>query len=168
MATLSNAEPGSQFSRVRRDCCLQALDRAGELRNRLNLPNGQVSYVRTNVAVPVQFEEVTVSVRPEVLLYRGTGSTDTDENRRLGGVKLYLSKQYPLNQPSADTITTILWQALTIRSAHELVPLDHDQIKVVDIFAGEVYSLPQARKQRLKEIAAACAEIHDRWAAIKR
>jgi hypothetical protein len=167
MATLAQAEPGSQFSRVRRDCCLQAIDRAGELRDRLNLPSGRVSYVRTNTTIPVEFDEVTVSIRPEVLLY--TGGSDEDEGeRRLGGIKLYLSKQYPLNEQSADYVTTLLWQALVVRSAQELLLLTHDQIKVVDVFAGEVFTLPRAHKQRLKEIAAACDEIHDRWAAIKR
>jgi hypothetical protein len=39
---------------------------------------------------------------------------------------------------------------------------------VVDVFAGEVFTLPKAHKQRLKEIAAACDEIGDRWQAIKR
>jgi hypothetical protein len=168
MATLAQAEPGSQFSRVRRDCCLQALDRAGELRDRLNLPTGRVSYVRTNTSIPVQFDEVTVSIRPEVLLYTHGTSRNGDDDRRLGGIKLYLSKQYPLKQQSADSITTLLWKALEIRSAQELVPLNLQQIKVIDVFAGEVYSLPKAHKQRLKEIAAACGEIQDRWDAMKR
>jgi hypothetical protein len=171
MATLGAAEPGSQFSRVRRDCCLQALDRAGELRDRLNLPTNRVSYVRSNASIPVEFDKVAVSIRPEVLIYtRGNDQTgDNDESvRRLGGIKLYLAKQHPLDQRSADTITTLLWQSLLIRSAQELLPLDLEQIKVVDVFAGEVFTLPKARKQRLKDIAAACSEIQDRWPAIKR
>lgn len=167
MATLANAEPGSQFSRVRRDCCLQAIDRAGELRDRLNLPSGRVSYVRSNSAIPVEFDEVIVNVRPEVLIYTG-GSSDNEGERRLGGIKLYLSKQHPLNEQSADYITTLLWQALVVRSAQELLLLNHEQIKVVDVFAGEVYTLPKAHKQRLREISAACSEIQDRWSAIKR
>jgi hypothetical protein len=167
MATLANAEPGSQFSRVRRDCCLQAIDRAADLRDRLNLPTGRVSYVRTNKSIPVEFDDVTVSIRPEVLIYTG-GKTDDEGERRLGGIKLYFSKQHPLNQQSADYITTLLWQSLVVRSAQELLLLNHQQIKVVDVFAGEVFTLPTAHKQRLKDIAAACDEIQDRWSAIKR
>jgi hypothetical protein len=168
MATLANAEPGSQFSRIRRDCCLQALDRAGELRDRLNLPTGRVSYVRTNTSIPVQFDNVTVSIRPEVFIYTDGISRNGDDQRRLGGIKLYISKQHPLNEQSADYISTLLWQSLVVRSAQELLLLNHEQIKVVDVFAGEVFTLPKAHKQRLKEIAAACDEIGDRWQAIKR
>lgn len=168
MATLENAEPGSRFSRIRRDCCLQALDRAGDLRERLNLPTDSVSYVRTNTAIPVMFDEVTVSIRPEVLIYTRGTTNNGDQQRRLAGVKLYLSKQFPLNQQSADYVTTLLWRSLVVRSAQELLLLNHQQIKMVDVFAGEVYTLPKAHKQRLKEIAAACSEIQDRWEAIKR
>jgi hypothetical protein len=115
----------------------------------------------------VQFEEVRVSIRPEVLIYTG-GNEDEEGERRLGGIKLYMSKTYPLNQQSADYISTLLWQALVVRSAQELLLLNHDQIKVVDVFAGEVFTLPKAHRQRLKEIAAACDEIQDRWSAIHR
>lgn len=164
LATLAQAEPGSQFSRVRRDCCLQAIDRAGDLRDRLTLPTGPVSYVRTNRSIPVEFNEVTVSIRPEVLIY-----TDGQEGERhLGGIKLYLSKQHPLNVRSADYIATLLWQSLVVRSSQELLLLNHEQIKVVDVFAGEVFTLPMAYKQRLKDIADACSEIQDLWPMIKR
>jgi hypothetical protein len=167
MATLAQAEPGSRFSRVRRDCCLQALDHAGDLRERLALPTSHVSYVRSNTAIPLEFGQVTVNIRPEILLYIGE-SSDAAGPHRLGGIKLYLSKQHPLNQPTADTITTLLGQSLQVRSAQELLPLDLDQIKVVDVFAGKVFTLPKAHKQRLKDIATACDEIRDRWQAIKR
>ncbi len=164
MATLNNAEPGSRFARSRRDSCLEALSHAGQFRQRLALPTtDRVTYVRTNSAIPLEFDDVKVSVRPEVLLY--TGET---EQRKLGGIKLYFSKQHPLTQQGADYITTLLWQSLVIRSAHDLVRLDHEQIKLVDVFAGEIFTLPKAHKQRLKEVAAACEEISQRWDAIKR
>jgi hypothetical protein len=164
MATLNNAEPGSRFARSRRDSCLEAISHASELRQRLALPStDRVTYVRTNSAIPLEFDDVKVSVRPEVLLYTGEG-----ERRQLGGIKLYFSKQHPLTQQGADYITTLLWQSLVIRSAHDLVRLNHDQIKLVDVFAGEVFTLPKAHKQRLKEVAAACEEISQRWDAVKR
>jgi hypothetical protein len=96
------------------------------------------------------------------------GATNQGAGRRLGGIKLYFSKQYPLSRQSADYITTLLWQSLVIRSAKDLLLLDHNQIKLVDVFAGEVFTLPKAHKQRLKEVAAACEEIEQRWEAVKR
>lgn len=169
MARLSAGEPGSSFTKSRRDSCLEALLLAGNLRDRLELPEGrQVSLVRNTAAIPLEFEEVTISVRPEVLIYTGRDDGIDREGRRLGGIKLYFSKVHPLSQQSADFISTLLWQALVVRSAHELLLLDHDQIKVVDVFAGEVFSLPKTHKQRLKEIGAACGEIRDRWDATKR
>ena len=174
MATLNNAEPGSRFARSRRDSCLEALSHASQLRTWLALPStDRVTYVRTNSAIPLEFDDVKVSVRPEVLLYTGQGAInqtakDQEGGRRLGGVKLYFSKQHPLTQQGADYITTLLWQSLVIRSAHDLVLLNHEQIKLVDVFAGEVFTLPKAHKQRLKEVAAACEEISQRWDAIKR
>jgi hypothetical protein len=163
MAELATAEPGSRFARSRRDNCLEAIAHAGEFRDRLALPTDNVTYVRSNTATPLAFDELTVSVRPEVLLYTGPA-----DDRRLGGIKLYFSKQHRLTQTAADFISTMLWQSLVVRSAHELLKLNHSQIKVVDVFAGEVYTLPKHHKQRLKEIAAACEEIQQRWESVKR
>ncbi len=163
MATLSTGEPGSQFAKSRRDSCLEALTHASKLGERLQLPTGRVAYIRTSTSTPLVFGDVDVSVRPEVLIL--TGQSD---ERRLGGIKLYFSKQHPLTQQSADYITTLLWQCLAIRSAHENWQLDLDQIKLIDVFAGEVFTLPKAHKQRLTEIAAACEEIGQRWDAVKR
>jgi hypothetical protein len=163
MAAVSAGEPGSRFAKSRRDSCLEALLRAGQLRDRLQLPPSRASVIRNASAIALPFGEVSISVRPEVLIYTGRG-----DDRRLGGIKLYFSKTHSLTRQSADYITTLLWQSLVVRSAHELLLLDHDQIKVADVFAGEVFTLPRNHNQRLKEIAAACSEIEDRWDAIKR
>jgi hypothetical protein len=163
IATLRNGEPASNFARSRRDCCVTAIANAARLGEQLQLPTGRVTYVRSNKASPLLFGDLGVSVRPEVLIYTGQG-----EGRRLGGIKLYFSKQHPLTQQSAGYITTLLWQSLVIRSAHDLLLLDHNQIKLVDVFAGTVFTLPKSHKQRLKEIAAACEEIAERWDAVKR
>ncbi len=163
IAALRTGEPRSSFARSRRDCCVTAIARAARLQDKLRLPNGRVTYVRANSATPLSLGELTVSVRPEVLLYVGGG-----DQRRLGGIKLYFSKQHPLDQQAADFISTLLWQSLVIRAAKDFVLLDPEQIKVVDVLAGEVYMLPKTYKQRLKEIAAAGEEIAERWNAIQR
>ena len=163
IAALRSGEPRSSFARSRRDCCVTAIANAARLADKLQLPSGRVAYVRTNSATPLSLGDLTVSVRPEVLIYTGSG-----EQRRLGGIKLYFSKQHPLNQQAADYITTLLWQSLVVRSAKDLLLLDHDQIKVVDVLAGEVYVLARAHKKRLKDISAACEEIAGRWETIRR
>lgn len=163
IAALRTGEPRSSFARSRRDCCVTAIANAARLQDKLQLPSGRVSYVRTNTSTSLLLGDLTVSVRPEVLLYMGSG-----EQHRLGGIKLYFSKQHPLDEQAADTITTLLWQSLVIRSAKDLSLRDHDQIKVVDVLAGEVFTLPRNYKRHSKEICAACEEIAERWEAIKR
>ncbi len=168
MAVLRSGEPASSFARSRRDCCVSAIANAAQLRRALQLPTGHVTYVRTNSAVSLPLGELSVSIRPEILIYTCPGETNQGGGRRLGGIKLYFSKQHPFSRQSADYITTLLYQGLLIRSAKDLLLLDHNQIKLVDIFAGEVFTLPKAHKQRLREVTAACEEISERWDAVKR
>ncbi len=156
MAQLRNGEPTSTFARSRRDCCVSAIANAAQLRDQLQLPTGRVTYVRTNSATPLSFGELLVSVRPEVLLYSGhggtgQGTTNQGEGRRLGGIKLYFSKQHPLTRQSADYITTLLWQSLAIRAAKDLITIDLNQIKLVESLPARSLRFPSRTSNASKK-----------------
>jgi hypothetical protein len=104
----------------------------------------------------MQIGGVGVSVRPEILL------SSTAEEPRLGGAKLFFSKNEPLTESRALYTGTILHQYLDTHQ-QRTGTVDYRHCLVVDVFAEKVYAAPRTYKRRRTDIEAACLEITLAW-----
>lgn len=100
---------------------------------------------------------VRVNVRPEIVL----GGTAKGA-RRVGALKLYLSKSHPLSRTSAE------YGAALVRRYCEERLAEGARVRPVDcsifiVRTGEIVQAPASFIRRMQEIEAACEEIALRW-----
>lgn len=115
------------------------------------LPNSQDDLV---------IDSVTVSVRPEILIrgsFRG--------REVIGALKFYLPKSSPLDEETADYITTTVHQHLSTYPPCS-GEIDYRLCLVADVPSRSVYAAPRSFTRRRQDIVAACGEIAARWPSI--
>ncbi|HYI10026.1 MAG TPA: hypothetical protein VEK57_13280 [Thermoanaerobaculia bacterium] len=117
------------------------------------------SVLRPAQALPrMRVSGTDVSVKPCVLL-RDPAGTET-----VGAVHVYVSKLFPFGDEAAAYATAVVHQYTeAILTDRKVAPADS---YVIDVFARRVHVAPRAYKRRRNDIAAACEEIAQRWAAI--
>ena len=113
-----------------------------------------------NVQNDLEIAGVTVSVRPEILLTGTIRGRDV-----MGALKLYLPKSYPLDQTTADYITTTVHQHLSTFPQLD-AEIDYRLCLVADVPTRTVYAAPRSFTRRRNDIEAACEEIAARWPSI--
>lgn len=97
--------------------------------------------------------DVTVSVRPELLIESPDGKTT-------GGVKLYFSKSAPLSEERARYSGAILQMAIeAVRNSQA----DYRKCLILDVFAQRRHQAPRTSQRRRQDVEAACAEISAIW-----
>jgi len=104
----------------------------------------------------LQIGGVGVSVRPEIFL------ASPDEKPRVGGAKLFFSKNEALTEGRALYAGTILHQYLDTHQ-QRTGTVDYRHCLVIDVFAQKVFAAPRTYKRRRADIEAACLEITLAW-----
>jgi hypothetical protein len=154
---LLNAKAETDFDAHRMALCAEALQRFLASADELTLTHAVASPAEAELP-PMELAGVTISVRPELILR----SVDRHGTMRSGLLKLYFSKHTPLNERSAQYITTVL-QTYAEQHLRQLGPVDHRLVRVFDVFAGKVFVAPKAQTRRLGDLELACEEIAARW-----
>jgi hypothetical protein len=81
---------------------------------------------------------------------------------RVGALKLYFGKTFPLDEVSGAYVATVVHQfAATRLQSFGTAELKH--CAVIDVFSKRVDFAPRAFTRRRKDIEAACEEIAIRW-----
>ncbi len=104
----------------------------------------------------LQLGGIGVSVRPEVLL------ETLGKEPRLGGAKLFFSKNEALTEDRALYAGTILHQYLDTHPKRTGM-VDYRHCLVIDVFAKKVFAAPRTYKRKRTDIEAASLEITLAW-----
>jgi hypothetical protein len=150
--------PQDDFDAHRLRLCAEALERFAEVVPKLEMEDVIVSAVGAEPPV-LEVSGVAISVRPEVVLQ----VMDRHGHNRVGLLKLYFAKHHPLDERSGHYIATLL-QSYAERHLRPLGPVEPRLVRVVDVFAGTIFSAPRAHTRRLSDVRLACEEIAERWA----
>ena len=156
--TLSTADHDSKWKRDTADLCAKALFAFMSIADEIPT-NGFKAIMGEDSPEKMNIAEVDVSVRPEILL------VDPDQNNQIvGGIKLYLGKDNPLEDAS-DFVGSVLYRYLAEVLSTEAA-VSHKNCFVVDVFAGEIIAAPKAYKRNMNDVSAACTEISALWTAL--
>ncbi|XXF78002.1 hypothetical protein P2318_33890 [Myxococcaceae bacterium GXIMD 01537] len=154
----ASATPQDDFDAQRLRLCGEALERFATLVPQLEMDGVIISAVGAEPPV-LQVAGVDISVRPEVVLQ----TLDKRDTHRVGLLKLYFAKHHPLDERSGQYIATLL-ESYAQQHLGRLGPVEPRLVRVVDVFAGTVFSAPRAQTRRLSDVRLACEEIAERWA----
>ena len=97
---------------------------------------------------------VNISIRPELILT----SKNDDENSDVGVIKLYFSKNNPLDEETGNYISTATHQWVEKNLISSGLNAPYHMTLVYDVFNGKIFTPPRAFKKRRKDIGAACAK----------
>lgn len=153
---LSKRVPKHDHDAQRLSDCMDALEAFLDLQSILNLSGYRV-VVAPRIQPKMNVANVSVSVRPELLLYK--------KDDLVGAVKFQLSKSHALEAKSADYIATAVHQYVS-ETLNSRAAKTRD-VFVVDVLSRNVRPAPAAIIQRRRDILAACEEIYARWSSIE-
>ncbi|HYO53673.1 hypothetical protein [Archangium sp.] len=145
------------FDAHRAQLCIQAIENYRQFHPRLGL-RGVVASEVGHEPPSLEMAGVSIRVWPQVVLQ----TVDKHSNNKVGVMKLYFSKNHPLDERSGQYIAMLL-QAFAEQHLTPLGPIDPKLVRVVDVFAGHEYLPPKARTRRLCDVQRACEEIAARW-----
>lgn len=154
---LAQTPAKSEYDAERRQLCIEAIDAFEDVLDELDLDGIQAAAAPPSPDYLV-FAGVDVSVRPEVLLARSGRSGPA-----VGCMKLYFSKNHPLDEKAGAYVSTLLGQ---FAQRNLTGKVSDDLLLTVDVFGGTVFTAPKARTRRLEDIVAACEEIAIRWGSV--
>lgn len=135
--------------------CIEALQSFQNRYDAMGLEDMMFSRAGTD-APKVAIQAVDVSVRPELVVRR-----DVKNGAQHGFLKLHFSKLDPMGKDNGLFATTVMkmWAEETVKDRE-----CHNKLLIlVDVFTGQVFTVPNATANRLKDIEAACREIATRW-----
>ncbi|MBI5068688.1 MAG: hypothetical protein HZB56_10650 [Deltaproteobacteria bacterium] len=154
---LSRLPARSEFDAERRQLCVEAIEAFQDVLEVLPLDEARATEAPTSAPYLV-VAGVDVSVRPELTVARsGRGGA------RVGCIKLYFSKNHPLDEKAGAYVSTLL---ALFAQEHVSGTADDELLLTVDVFGGKVFCAPKARVKRLEDIRAACEEISVRWDSV--
>jgi hypothetical protein len=111
-------------------------------------------------ASPLAYNGVAISVRPEVLL-ETSGARPT-----VGGIKIHFPKANPHSAQSAGYVSAMTHEFCKQHLASKGAA-DPRLCLVIDVASAKFYSGPTSTKARMKDVAAACAEVASLWPTIQ-
>jgi hypothetical protein len=154
---LAETQPQSEYDAHRLELCLEALERFEHVLPHLQL-EGLVLEEPSGLPETLELAGVSIRMRPQAVVHEsGPGG-----RRRSGVLKLYFAKHHPLHERSGQYIASLL-QLYAERHLGGPGRVDERLVRVVDVFAGEVFTAPRARTRRLSDAELACEEIAARW-----
>jgi hypothetical protein len=104
---------------------------------------------------------VEISVRPEFII-----SGQYRQRNICGALKLYFSKDDPLTDHSAPYIAAIVQRFVENHIATVDTQARGEACQVFDVFAGQLFSAPNAITRRFNDMEAACNEIATVWPTV--
>lgn len=137
----------------------EALDSFYDFADQIEFHDSEFVRVNKREVSSMVFDEVAISVRPEILIYR-----DNKNDKQIGAVKLFFSKNNSLTKQSGEYIASLLMRYLK-EFGEECVP-SHKICCVVDVFAQQIYFAPASYKRRMADVMAACQEISAIWSKL--
>jgi hypothetical protein len=156
---LSFAPSATEWEEQRKRLCIEAMQHFLEMNDGIDL-EGWTATTGGNDQPRLQVGGLEISVRPEVIL-RGADRVGEPVG---GAIKLYFSKTIPLSQDGGSYIATTLHQFV---DAHvESGRADPRHCRVIDVFAGKVFSASRANIRRRNDLLAACEEIARAWEVV--
>lgn len=133
-----------------------AIDSFYDICDQFSFQACSLNRVAKNVITPMYFGNVSISVRPEILITK-----KVKDNTQIGAIKLYFSKTYNLNKESGEYIASVLMEYLkTNQKTHTPT---NKLCCVVDVFGQQVYTAPASYKRRMENVIAATQEISAIW-----
>lgn len=102
---------------------------------------------------------VTIDISPEIILRK----MNLETGSKVGALKIYFSKNYPLSENSGKYMATLLYQYLESHFS-DIGKADYNNCYVVDVFNQRVYRTPKFNKRYKSDVHAACEEIARAWA----
>jgi hypothetical protein len=104
----------------------------------------------------IMVEDVGVSIRPELFIYKVKG-----EDKNIGAIKLYFSKTFELSDEAGEYIASFIMEYL--RTTKSALTASNKLCNVIDVFGQKVFMAPISYKRRMLDIKAACQEISAIW-----
>jgi hypothetical protein len=150
---LRSSAPKDEWEETNRSLCIDVMERLPQLVGKIELGEKRAAPKARSL---LDISGVEISVRPEIILLKRRRGI-----AQMGAVKLCLSKTKPVEKEAALYIAVILQRYL--QETYPKANIARDLCQVVDVFHGQVWTAPQAFKQRLKDVAAACREIALGW-----
>lgn len=137
--------------------CAEAIDSFIDLADSIDT-DGLTLAVGANDQASLSIAAVEISVRPEVTV------TAVGRNGQTvaGAIKLYFSKNNPLDENSGVYVATTVHQ-FADGYLTETADADYRRCQVIDVFGGEIYTAPRSFVRRRNDIEAACEEIARAW-----
>lgn len=160
LSNLTTKPVSTDFQEQDRNLSIEVLGKFLGLSDQFDFDRKQL---RRGVNDPSQLliSNVSVSVRPDVILI----APNISGKAKVGIIKLYLSKTFPLDDNSGVYIGALL-QRYTSEFFRSDGVIDHNLCRTIDVFAERIYYAPRAFRRRLNDIEAACEEINRAWAFV--
>lgn len=102
----------------------------------------------------INIEGLDISIYPDLIL-------KNNENGKVGGVKIHLSKTYGLN--GGLIYVSTLMKYFLLKTGHEENSIGDNLCVSIDVFSKEYSTSPKTYKLTIKRLAAACQEIVLWW-----
>jgi hypothetical protein len=157
ISNLTTKPVSSDFQDQDRNLSIEALGKFLGLSDQFNFEGKQLQRGESD---PPQLliSNVSVSVRPDIIVFAPNFTGQT----KVGILKLYLSKSFPLDDSSGSYIGAVL-QQYTSKFFRTVGVTDYHLCLTIDVFAEHIYMAPQAFRRRQNDIEAACEEIARAW-----
>lgn len=147
--------PGTDFVRQDKANSADAIEDFLEVADQLNFDGLTVEPTDPTASASMEIANVTVSVRPEVLL------RDELTGDVVGAVKLHFPKTAPLTEKAPDYVATTLREYLALN--YDADSVDPKRCYVVDVPTRSVTCATKANKKKMSDVEAACEEVNARW-----
>lgn len=157
LESLYHVSPANDFEALKKSLCIDALEAFADMLDDLDF-DGTAMTIGESDPPKLQIGGVEVSVRPDLIL----SGKDRNGSSRVGLIKLYINKGFPLDETSGQYVAVGL-QAFADQHLTDLGGSDHRMIYVLDILGGRVFKAPKSNTRRLNDIEAACQEIAANW-----
>lgn len=159
LLTIENKVVSTEWESQTKGLNYEAVDFFYDFADQIDFQNCTFTKVNKSSISPMSFGDVTISIRPEVLIQKGF-----KDNKQIGAVKLYFSKNNSLTKQSGEYIASVLMEYLRT-TQKECIPLNKICC-VIDVFNQQVYFAPASYKRRMADVIAACQEISAIWSKL--
>jgi hypothetical protein len=161
LGVLGQLKPSKIGTARRINANIDALDRFADMLDDIDFQGADATLGAHN-PTPLTFHGVKVSVRPEIIL-RATGPK---KQQMVGAVKLHFTKTHCHDGESAGYVSAAVQEYLRCHVIQGDEIVAPQLCPVIDIGSGTVFPGVRAISNRLKDIEAACQNIHALWPSI--
>lgn len=143
--------------------CIEAMELFLDIADEISINEFDSMKEDPTTPTSIMIAGVTIDINPEIILR----NLNLETGSKVGAIKIYFSKNYPLSRNAGYYMSTILYQYLEEHLGDVGEP-DHSHCYVIDVFNQKVYETPRAHKRYRADVQAACEEIARAWAFLKK